>query len=105
MQARSSAGCYLIFRTGDYLLGDNLLADIAAELAMKEPFTDLILIALLHSFLLFLMRHFSTDILWFAGEGISPEERVMLYIRNHFRTITLGELERQFSDLRLVEGC
>ncbi len=91
-----AAGSYLVFHTGDHLLNDTLLADLDAEQSLDAPYRDEQLSLLLYSFLLQLMRRFSNDTLYFAGHDASREERLLLYIRNHFRTVHLSELCEQF---------
>ena len=89
----------LIFRAGDYFLGDNLLADIYNEYTNPQEYTREYLDLLVSEFFLVLLRHYSQDAaeLVFNNSRSQVETLITQYIREHPDTVSMSELSQQFS--------
>lgn len=101
-----SVNSYIVFHTGNYLLGDNYLAEIEREYDGKQAYSMDRLNALTHLFLIELMRNYAVDAIVSLDNhsGAKIDDIILNYVQNHFRAVTLAELgilfhysERQLS--------
>lgn len=88
---------WILFHTGDWLRGENLLALIRDEtLRVPDEYRREMLNTLTKAFFLHLLSNFSDSVTVSMNE--SPESRIMeqiqLHLRNRFRTTTLEETAR-----------
>jgi AraC-like DNA-binding protein/mannose-6-phosphate isomerase-like protein (cupin superfamily) len=90
--------CYLLFRAGDYYLGDNKFGDIAAEFNNSQEYSFEILNILTSAFLYDLLRKYSdTATITMINDNSAIETLLTKYINDHPETVTLTDLSRRFS--------
>lgn len=89
---------YFIIRTGDYFLGDNILADIWQEMNSELPYQREMLSTLVKLLFLHLLRYYS-DSMFMAMIDTDNSEAIvemMSYIQKNFRDITVEKLSEKF---------
>lgn len=89
---------YFIIRTGDYFLGDNILADIWREINSDLPYQREMLSAQVKLLLIHLLRYYSDSMFMAMIDSDNSETIVemMAYIQRNFRDITAEKLSEKF---------
>jgi len=90
---------YLVFHSGDYLLRDNVLANIWEMQDISSDLTRPMLNVLAEALFLDLLRvcDGSIEVHTEQTDSIGIEQQIMAYIRLRFRTVSLKELSEVFN--------
>lgn len=99
LYSRESKQSYFIFQTRDYLLGDNILADICQEMTSDSPYKWDVLNTLCKLLFLHLMRNYSESM--FAAMMGAEDSRTIVgmltYIQTNFRRVSMEDLCGRFN--------